>query len=181
MTLTLKILIGVAVSTIIALVCMQFIDFNSFRNNSDNDDITEVTRNSIGISGYIVSPGNYLLDEGSVMQDLIDKAGGITDKADTRAYLPNAKISKNVSYYIPPRYDPTDICSEDEIQKVNINSFNDPEDLTYVDGIGKTICESIIKYRDENGLFQTIEDIMNVSGIGNATYNKLKNYIILTD
>ena len=123
MTLTIKILIGVAVSTIIALVCMQFIDFNSFKQSADTT--TEIVRNSIGISGYIVSPGNYLLEDGSCMQDLIEKAGGITDRADTRAYLPTAIVSKNIQYYIPPRYDPTDICSDDEIQKVNINSFND--------------------------------------------------------
>ena len=179
MTLTIKILIGVAVSTIIALVCMQFIDFNSFKQSADTT--TEIVRNSIGISGYIVSPGNYLLEDGSCMQDLIEKAGGITDRADTRAYLPTAIVSKNIQYYVPPRYDPTDICSDDEIQKVNINSFNDPEDLTYVEGIGKTICESIIKYRDDNGLYQTIEDLMKVTGIGNATYTKLRNYVILAD
>ena len=155
MTLTIKILIGVAVSTIIALVCMQFIDFNSFKQGTDTT--TEIVRNSI------------------------EKAGGITDRADTRAYLPTAIVSKNIQYYIPPRYDPTDICSDDEIQKVNINSFNDPEDLTYVEGIGKTICESIIKYRDDNGLYQTIEDLMKVTGIGNATYTKLRNYVILAD
>ena len=179
MSLTIKIIIGVVITTIIGLLVMQFVDFGNARSVVDSTN--EVIRNSIGISGYVVSPGNYLLDEDSTMQDLIEKAGGITDRADIRAFLPSAIVEKNVEYYIPPRYDPTDICSDEEIQKVNINSVTDPNALTFIDGIGESISKSIISYRDENGLYQTIEDIMNVSGIGNATYTKLRNYIILTD
>ena len=179
MSLTIKIIIGVVITTIIGLLVMQFVDFGNAQSVVDSTN--EVIRNSIGISGYVVSPGNYLLDEDSTMQDLIEKAGGITDRADTRAFLPSAIVEKNVEYYILPRYDPTDICSDEEIQKVNINSVTDPNALTFIDGIGESISKSIISYRDENGLYQTIEDIMNVSGIGNATYTKLRNYIILTD
>lgn len=180
MTLTIKIIIGVVIATIVGLLAIQFIDFSN-ANNVVSNELPEIIRNSIGISGYVVSPGNYLLDEGSTMQDLVDKAGGITDRADTRAFLPNALISKNVEYYIPPRYDPTDICSDEEIAKVNINSVNDPDELSFIDGIGEAISKSIIDYRNENGLYQTIEDLMNVNGIGNATYTKLRNYVILTD
>lgn len=180
MSVTIKIIIGVVIATILGLLVLQFIDFGN-ASNVATENPTEVVRNSIGISGYVVSPGNYLLDEGATMQDLIDKAGGITDRADTRAFLPSALVSKNVEYYIPPRYDPTDICSDEEIQKVNINSVSDPAALTFIDGIGDSISEAIITYREENGLYQTIEDLMNVSGIGNATYTKLRNYVILTD
>ena len=116
MSLTIKIIIGVVITTIIGLLVMQFVDFGNAQSVVDSTN--EVIRNSIGISGYVVSPGNYLLDEDSTMQDLIEKAGGITDRADTRAFLPSAIVEKNVEYYIPPRYDPTDICSDEEIQKV---------------------------------------------------------------
>ena len=134
-----------------------------------------------GLYRYIQFRTNYLLDENSTMQDLIDKAGGVTDKADTRAFLPGAIVEKSVQYYIPPRYNPTDICATEELQKVNINSYIDPEELGFIEGIGNTISQSIIDYRNENGLYQTLEDIMKVNGIGNATYTKLRNYIILVD
>ncbi|MDY2727856.1 MAG: helix-hairpin-helix domain-containing protein [Candidatus Onthovivens sp.] len=180
MTLTVKLLIGAVVCTLIGLIAFKVIDTN-FMQTAPVDTVTDTVRNSIGITGYVVSPGNYLLDENSTMSDLIEKAGGVNDKADTRAFFPEALVEKNVQYYIPPRYNPTDVCSADEIQKVNINSFTDPEDLTYIEGIGKTIATSIIDYRDTNGLFQTLESLMNVSGIGNSTYTKLRNYIILVD
>lgn len=179
MALTIKIIIGVAICTIVGLIAFKLIDTNLLSTTAN--ETSEVVRNSIGITGYVVSPGNYLLDENSTMADLIEKAGGVTDKADTRAYLPEAIVEKNVQYYIPPRYNPTDICSVEEIQKVNINSFTDEEDLTYIDGIGTSISKAIIEYRDENGLYQTIESLMNVSGIGNSTYNKLRNYVILSN
>lgn len=182
MTLTLKIILGVVIVTIVGLLIMQVFDFTNVTTAATVVATEEeITRNSIGISGYVVSSGNYLLEEGATMQDLIDKAGGITDRADTRAYFPTATVEKNTTYYIPPRYDPTDICSTEEITKVNINSYTDASELTFIDGIGDSISSSIISYRNENGLYQTLEDVMNVSGIGNATYTKLRNYIILTD
>ena len=180
MSLTLKIILGVVIVTIIGLLAFKLIDGSSLQAN-DVTNPADVVRNSIGISGYVVSPGNYLLDENSTMQDLIGKAGGVTDKADTRAFLPGAIVEKSVQYYIPPRYNPTDICATEELQKVNINSYIDPEELSFIEGIGNTISQSIIDYRNENGLYQTLEDIMKVNGIGNATYTKLRNYIILFD
>lgn len=180
MTLTFKVLIGIAVCTIIGLLAFKIVDASVVTSQDPNTSIDTI-RNSIGIAGYVLSPGNYLLDENSTMGDLIEKAGGVTDKADTRAFILDAVVEKNVQYYIPPRYDPTDICSTEEIKKVNINAFLNADELTYIEGIGKTIAQSIISYRDSNGLYQTIEDLMKVEGIGNATYTKLRNYVILTN
>lgn len=179
MSLTIKIILGALITTFIGLLAFKLIDSATFTPNNTVDDVT--LKNTIGISGYVVSPGNYLLEADSTMGDLIEKAGGVNDKADTRAFLPDAIVEKSVQYYIPPRYNPTDICATEEIQKVNINSFTDAEELNFIEGIGNTISQSIISYRNENGLFQTLEDIMKVNGIGNATYTKLRNYIILVD
>lgn len=179
MSLTIKIILGALITTFIGILTFKLIDSAPFTPNNTVDDVT--LKNTIGISGYVVSPGNYLLEADSTMGDLIEKAGGVNDKADTRAFLPDAIVEKSVQYYIPPRYNPTDICATEEIQKVNINSFTDAEELNFIEGIGNTISQSIISYRNENGLFQTLEDIMKVNGIGNATYTKLRNYIILVD
>lgn len=60
--------------------------------------------------------------------------------------------------------------------KVNINTAN-IEELTELKGIGESKAEAIIKYREENGKFKSIEDIMNVTGIGESAYSKIKENI----
>ena len=60
--------------------------------------------------------------------------------------------------------------------KVNINTAN-KEKLETLPGIGETTAQKIIDYREENGKFKSIEDIKNVSGIGDAKFNNLKDKI----
>lgn len=80
-----------------------------------------------------------------------------------------------------------DACIEDIISNNAINnkeglvSINTGtiEELMTLPGIGKAKAEAIIKYREENGGFKKIEDIMNIKGIGNSMYEKIKNYIML--
>lgn len=59
---------------------------------------------------------------------------------------------------------------------VNINTANE-EELQKIPGIGETIAKRIVTYRKQNGIFKTIEDIQNVSGIGSSKFNKIKEYI----
>jgi competence protein ComEA len=59
---------------------------------------------------------------------------------------------------------------------VNINTA-DSETLQTLNGVGPATAEKIISYRKENGRFKSVEDIKNVSGIGDKTYEKLKDYI----
>ena len=63
---------------------------------------------------------------------------------------------------------------------VNINTA-DKEELMLLEGIGDVIAQSIIDYRTENGAFLTIEEIMEVNGIGEKKYEKIKNFIVVTD
>ena len=62
--------------------------------------------------------------------------------------------------------------------KVNINTEN-KEKLETLPGIGETTAQKIIEYREQNGKFKTIEDLKNVSGIGDAKFNSLKDKIIV--
>lgn len=80
---------------------------------------------------------------------------------------------------IDPEID-TELLSSDTEEsadgKVNINTA-DRDELMTLPGIGEVIAEGIIVYREENGPFEKIEDIVNVSGIGDATFLKLRDYI----
>ena len=112
------------------------------------------------------------------MKDLIEAAGGISRNADELAFYENATLKAGSTYYIASKYDETDICSKTEIAKVNINE-DDATTLMTVNGMTTSIASSIVSYRTENGIFDTVEELMEVYGIGNATYRKLRNYVIL--
>ena len=64
--------------------------------------------------------------------------------------------------------------------QVNINSCTS-EELQTLDGIGASISNSIVSYRNEIGSYKQLEDVMKVNGIGNSTFSKLKNFIRLKD
>ena len=61
-------------------------------------------------------------------------------------------------------------------EKININSAK-LEELQNIPGVGPSIAQAIIDYREENGRFKSIEDIKNVSGVGDSKYKKMENYI----
>ena len=76
------------------------------------------------------------------------------------------------------KYDASDICSNKEIEKVNINKASNDE-LTKINGITSSIASSIVSYRTSAGTFKCLEDLLSVYGIGNATYRKIRNYVYL--
>lgn len=133
---------------------------------------------SYTIEGEVAKPGTYVLSDAISMADLIDAAGGATYNADERSYFETAVLKAGSTYYIAGKYDETDICNDRELTKVNINSDN-AETLSSINGISASIASSIVSYRAENGTFQTIEELLEVYGIGNATYHKVRNYVIL--
>lgn len=175
-----KLIIGVVVATIIDIVCFTFIPKATNPSNPGSQIVDDSNKITIGITGEIVKPGNYIMEKGSTLQDLIDKAGGINNNADERTYFVDLEISEGESYYIAPKYDIADVCSKDPIEKVNINEA-DKETIMMVNGFGDAVTTQLISYRNDNGVFNRLEDIKNVSGIGNATFEKVKNYIYLHD
>lgn len=183
--MVIKVILGALVVTVIGLVVFKAIDPNL--NNGGNNDssliddgIEEENKISVGISGEITRAGNYVLDEGASMADLIEAAGGVTTNADERCYYFEAILTENESYYIPPKFEVDDVCGNNPIEKTNINTASQAE-LMDITGVGATISQKIVSYRDENGTFYTLEALKNVSGIGNATFSKMKNEIILKD
>lgn len=179
-----KLFIGVLIVTIIGLVAFTVVpkvtDMFSNQTAQTTQAVDDGNKLTIGITGEVVKPGNYILSENATLQDLIDKAGGVNNNADERAYYTEYVVQQNEEYYIAPKYDVKDICSETSISKININSC-DKETLMSVSGFGDAVSTQLINYRAENGVFYCLEEIKNVKGIGNATFEKVKNYIYLHD
>ena len=182
MTLTIKIIIGVLVATIVGLVAFTIID----PNVSNNTPITASQTSSSGdvykveISGEINNAGTYYVEIGDTLDDLISSAGGLTNNADLLCFETALTLEDNASYYIAPIYEVNDICGNTKLKKCNINNCT-AEDLQQIDGIGASISNSIVTFRKEIGQYMQLEDVMKVNGIGNSTFSKLRNFIRLKD
>ncbi len=121
----------------------------------------------IDLKGEVLKEGVYEVESGSILNNLVEEVG-LKDSADTSCVNLARSLEQNQMVIIP------DDCSSDNI--VNINTANAYE-LQSLPGIGETRANDIIEYRTNNGSFNTIEELMNVSGIGEATFTKIKDRI----
>ena len=173
----LKIMIGVVIVTIAVIGAFLLIDPNVTNNAAGT--VTEVANTfTVAVEGEVYKTGNYTMKDGATMADLISVAGGTTVNADSRTYYEEAVLSKGMTYFIASKYDSSDVCNNSEVDKVNINS-DDANTLATISGITTTIANSIVQYRSEHGEFSTLEQMLEVYGIGNATYRKVRGYVIL--
>ena len=175
-----KILIGVVVAAFVVIIGFLIIDpdLNQTNSNTTISETSTVSGSKYTIEGEVNKAGTYVLADAITMADLIAAAGGTNNNADALAYYETAPLKSGSTYYIAGKYDETDICSKNEISKVNINE-DDATTLMTINGITTSIASSIVSYRTENGIFDTLEELMEVYGIGNATYHKIRNYVIL--
>lgn len=164
-------------------------------NDIDNtNQVTEeVVEIAVHITGEVKKQGLIYLKEGSRVADAIEKAGGETKNADLsqinlayvlqdgqKIYVPNKK--EKISQYITEDSGNNDTeenntsNSNKEDAKVNINTANQSE-LDSLPGIGPSIAQKIIDYREENGNFKNIEELQNVKGIGDTKYEEIKDRV----
>ena len=133
------------------------------------------------ICGAVHEPGVYELPEGSRVHEALDMAGGMTEEAAAYAlnlariavdgeqiYVPDAEEIQGQSILSGSGYE----------KKVNINTAS-MEELMTLTGIGEAKAESIIRYREENGGCQSIEDLMEIGGIKEGVFEKIKDDITI--
>ena len=133
------------------------------------------------ICGEVKEPGVYEVKKGSRKVEVLDAAGGFTDKAARDVVNLAEVVNDGDMIYIPSEeeaasgnFKRTENDGTDGI--VNINTA-DVNALSSLPGIGATRAEAIIKYRKKHGGFEKPEDIMKVSGIGESIYAELKDRI----
>ena len=131
------------------------------------------------ICGEVASPGVYELDAGSRIYQLIELAGGLLEDADERTVNQAEELFDGQQITIYSKDDNIIVQEPSKIVqdgKVNINRAQ-KEELMTLDGIGEARAEDIIKYRNENGYFSSIDDIKNVTGIKEKMFEKIKDEI----
>ena len=143
------------------------------------------------ICGEVNLPGIYKLQSAAYLYELIDLAGGLTENADRDHLDMVYKVENSQSIYIPsinaqeegeglfvPRTDNEGKADNSNGGKVNLNSANE-SDLMTLPGIGEKTAKKIVAYREEHGRFSSLEELMQVPGIGESKYEVIRDLICI--
>ena len=134
----------------------------------------------IDMKGAVVKEGVYEMKEGDRVKDAIEKAGGFLPEADRKKVNLAQVVQDQMVLYVPDKNEQVQegaAVSKGE-EKVQINAAS-KEQLEKITGIGSRKAESILKYREEHGPFQKIEDLLEIDGIGVKSLEKIKDQIII--
>ena len=136
----------------------------------------------VDVKGAIKSPGVYEMKLGDRVIDVIEQAGGLHENADSNNINFAMKLVDEMVLYIPivgEEITPEPTVGGVQNQgdgKVNLNKASEAE-LQTLTGVGPAKATAIIEYRDQNGGFKKVEEIMEISGIGEKTFEKFKDQI----
>lgn len=169
-------------------------------NIVQNEIIEEIEKIAIHITGEVNKTGIIYLEKGARIADAIDEAGGATKNANLdqvnlayvledgqKIYIPNKKEKLEAREYIIENSGNNVLVENGKSStnsskgvggKVNINSANQTE-LETLPGIGPSLAQRIIEYREVNGEFERIEDLQNIKGIGDSKYSNIKEKICI--
>lgn len=160
-----------------------------FSENSKENKYLQTSSNStivVEIKGEVMKPDVYTLSEGSIVKDLIEMAGGLTNEAD----ISNINRAKEINNHdliiirnindvnMETEIENNEVNEESDDGKISINN-SDISKLKEIPGVGEVKANSIILYREKNNGFKSIEELKNVDGIGEKTFEKIKDSIKL--
>ena len=139
---------------------------------------------TVDVKGAVKSPGIYDLPVGSRVHDAVQKAGGLTEEADSKSLNLAQKVSDEALVYVPSKGEEAasqqsasgTTPSTSKEKKVNLNKAS-LEELKQVKGLGGKRAQDIIDHREANGKFKSVDELKKVSGIGAKTIEKLKDYV----
>ena len=131
------------------------------------------------VCGAVVKPGVYELPADARKMDALNAAGGFTEDAvedavNLAAFLEDADMLRipHIGEEVPAE----DVSADGAKAKININTA-DVKELTSLPGIGESKAEAIVKYRQKAGRFARTEDLMNVPGIKEGTFEGIRDLI----
>ncbi len=138
----------------------------------------------VHIMGAVAEPGVYSLPPHSIVEDAIHTAGGCLPEANLQTLNLAAPLLDGQQIYIHNNQEPistpgtAESSVNDPTIKMNINTAKASQ-LETLPGIGPSIAQKIIDYRQQNGPFLSIEDLLNVSGIGPAKLEQIEDFIVV--
>ena len=160
-------------------------DYNETEINNN-----EIAKIKIHITGEVKNEGIVELEEGARIYDAIKIAGDVTEFADSSKVNLEYVLSDGQKVYIPSKNEEIEeyasldagenVLEESEAigGKININ-VADSSALQTINGVGESLAGKIIAYRELNGKFKSIEDLKNVSGIGEKKFEDIKDKVVV--
>lgn len=151
-------------------------------DKNQKEEVVEQDLITVDVKGAVKSPGIYDLPVGSRINDAVQKAGGLTDNADSKSINLAQRISDEALVYVPTKEEATsqeahsNASNTKDNKKVNLNKAS-LEELKQVKGLGAKRAQDIIDHRESNGKFKSVDELKKVSGIGAKTIEKLKEYV----
>ena len=156
--------------------------------SSDRSSQVNQTEQNVFVDtgGCVKKPGVYEVPYGSRVFEVIENAGGLTEDADTSGINQAEVVTDGMKLTIPSVSEKKENISSSPANRsdtssevnglININTA-DSQTLQEIPGIGPVTADKIISYRDTNGPFGSIEELTSVSGIGEKTFQKMKDRI----
>ncbi|ORO91477.1 helix-hairpin-helix domain-containing protein [Streptococcus mitis] len=157
---------------------------DSSTEKEEKEEPVEQDLITVDVKGAVKAPGIYDLPVGSRVNDAVQKAGGLTEQADSKGLNLAQKVSDEALVYVPSKGE--EVASQQagsgapsstsKDKKVNLNKAS-LEELKQVKGLGGKRAQDIIDHRETNGKFKSVDELRKVSGIGAKTIEKLKDYV----
>lgn len=134
----------------------------------------------VDMKGAVQREGVYELQSGARVKDAIEKAGGFLAEADVTKVNLAQLVQDQMVVYVPKKGEQVTTVNGSSLQegKIQINTAT-KEQLEKISGIGPRKAENIMKYREQHGPFQKVEDLLEVDGIGEKSLEKIKDEIIV--
>ncbi|HHU5332788.1 TPA: helix-hairpin-helix domain-containing protein [Streptococcus agalactiae] len=143
---------------------------------------------TVDVKGAVSHPGVYSLPSQSRVTDAIKRAGGLSNLADSKSVNLAQKLQDETVIYVAQKGEKITVVEEEKANniatqgnskgKINLNKA-DLSSLQTISGVGAKRAQDILDYRDSQGGFKTIDDLKNVSGIGEKTLEKLRQDVTL--
>lgn len=147
----------------------------------------ELSQLVVDVKGAVAKPGLYTLEAGARVNDAVEAAGGLTSQADPKSINLAQKLSDEAVVYVASKDENISVVAstttssaisqeEKNTSLVNLNTATEA-DLQTISGIGAKRAADIIAYREANGGFKSVDDLNNVSGIGDKTMESIRPYV----
>lgn len=154
---------------------------------TSTEESEELSQLTVDVKGAVEKPGLYTLEAGARVNDAVEAAGGLTSQADLKSINLAQKLSDEAVVYVASKDENISVVAsttassamspeEKSTSLVNLNTATEA-DLQTISGIGAKRAADIIAYREANGGFKSVNDLNNVSGIGDKTMESIRPYV----
>ncbi len=134
---------------------------------------------TIYVSGAVLLPGVYSLPAGSRVQDAIQAAGGLSPEADRDALNQAALLRDGQAVRVPEIGEQLTENPASE-RPIDLNTATQAM-LEGLPGVGPVLARRILEYRQANGGFASVEELLKVEGLGEETFKKIQNLVMVVD